>query len=85
MGVKYMHEGVTLTSSKGKVDLKLHEIPVEIYFPLFIKEERKTNNLDCFVLKDPNHRHFNVIILVLCVEPCRLQELTSQRRESIPS
>lgn len=72
MGVKYMHEGVTLTSSKGKVDLKLHDIPVEIYISLFIKEERKSNNLDCFVLKDPNRQHFNIIILVLPVEPYRL-------------
>lgn len=72
MGVKYMHEGVTLTSSKGKVDLKLHDIPVEIYISLFIKEERKSNNLDCFVLKYPNRQHFNIIILVLCVEPYRL-------------
>lgn len=46
-----MHEGVTLTSSKGKVDLKLHGIPVEIYISLFIKEKRKSNNLVCFVLK----------------------------------
>lgn len=41
MGVKYMHEGVTLTCTKAKVDLKLHDIPVEIYISLFIKEERK--------------------------------------------
>lgn len=55
-----MHEGVTLTSSKGKVDLKLHDIQAEIYFSLFIKEERKSNNLDCFVLKDPNRRLFHL-------------------------
>lgn len=47
----------------SKVNLKSIDIPVEIYIFLFIKEEGKTNNLDCFVLKDPNHKYSNTIFL----------------------
>lgn len=69
-----MHQGVTLTSSKGgKVRLKLQDSPVEIYMCVFTKEGRKGSKLDCFVLNDPNHQHFNIIILVLCVEPYQLK------------
>lgn len=46
-----MHDGVTLTSSKSKVDLRSHGIPVEIYISPFIKEEGKSDNIDCFVLE----------------------------------
>ena len=80
--VKYMQEGVIFNCSKAKVHLSSIDIFVEIYISLFIKEERKANNLDCFALKDSNHKYSNTIILVLCIESSRLQQHTSQRKES---
>lgn len=68
-----MHDGVTLTSSKSKVDLRSHGIPVEIYISPFIKEEGKSDNIDCFVLEGWNYKPYNTIILVVCVEPYRVQ------------
>ena len=78
--VKYMQERVIFNCSKAKVHLNSIDILVDIYISLFIRE-RKANNLDCFALKDSNHKYSNTIILVLCVESSRLQ-LTSQRKES---
>lgn len=68
-----MHEGVTLTCFKAKVNLRAHDILVEIYISLFIKEEGRSNSLHGFVLKDPKHKQSYTIILVLCVEPYSLQ------------
>ena len=82
LDVKYMQEGVIFNCSKAKVHRGSIDILVEIYVSLFIKEGR-ANNLDCFALKDSNHKYSNTIILVLCVESSRLQQHTSQRKESI--
>lgn len=79
--VKNMQEGVIFNCSKAKVHLSSIDILVEIYISLFIKEEGKANNLDCFALKDSNHKYSNTSVLVLCVESSRLQH-TSQRNES---
>lgn len=67
-----MYDGVILISWKFKVDLRLYGIFVEIYIFFFIKEEGKSDNIDCFVLEGWNYKFYNIIILVVCVEFYRL-------------